>query len=205
MAYCSICDKAFKTVQSLASHRYVYHKDAKGGTQTATKSIQSATKSTHSATESTQSDIGTQMKYESPKRLAKQVNESTQADMECERPKRLPKQVNGSTQADIESDTDMEYERPKILTRQINIHTATSYPRLVKYLCKFIIEGDIPITKKHKKVLVPDADVIRRIAHGRVSEGQNVIREQVLQHDKTGDSALGKLLEIAINILQTMF
>ena len=176
MAYCSICDKAFKTVQSLASHRYAYHKDAKGGTQAATKSIQSATKSA-------QSDIATQLK--NPKRLSKQVNESTQTD--------------------FESDTDMEYERPKILTRQINIHTAASYPRLVKYLCKFIVEGDIPMTKKHVKVLKPEANVIRRIAHGRVSEGQNLIREQVRLHNKTGDSVLGKLLEIAINILQTMF
>ncbi len=167
MAHCSICDKKFKTVQSLASHRYVYH--AKRSTQTATKSIQSATKSA-------QSDIATQLK--SPKRLAKQV-ESTQAD----------------------SDTDME--RP--LTRQINIHTASSYPRLVKYLCKFLLEGDLPMTKKHSKVLKQDANVIRRIAHGRVAEGQNVIRKQVLLHNKTGDSALGKLLEIAINILQNMF
>ena len=160
MAYCSICDKTFKTVQSLASHRYVYH--AKRGTQTATKSAQS--------------DIATQLK--SPKRLAKQV-ESTQSD----------------------SDTDME----RSLTRQVNIHTASSYPRLVKYLCKFLLEGDLPMTKKHSRVLKQDANVIRRIAHGRVAEGQNVIRKQVLLHNKTGDSALGKLLEIAINILQNMF
>jgi len=72
-------------------------------------------------------------------------------------------------------------------------------------LCKFLLEGDLPMTKKHSKVLKQDANVIRRIAHGRVAEGQNVIRKQVLLHNKTGDSALGKLLEIAINILQNMF
>ena len=182
MAYCSVCDKAFKTVQSLASHRYAYHKDTKGDTQSDTKSAQSDNESTQSDNESV-----TQLNYESPKRS------------------RLSKQINKSTQADIESGTDMEYERPKRLSKQININTAVSFPKLVKYLCKFIIEGDLPLTKNHVKMLKPDACVIRQIAHGRVSERQKLIREQVLLHNETGDSALGKLLETAINILQTMF
>ena len=172
MPYCSVCDKAFKTVQSLASHRYVYHKDTKAATESDTNSAQSD--------ESTQSDIesGIQLKHESPKRS------------------RLSKQINEGAQANIDS--------PKRLSKRININTAASYPRLVKCLCKCFLQ-DLPSTKKQKICLKPNAAIIRQIAHGRVAEGQKLIHKQILLHNKTGDSALGKLLESVINILQSMF
>ena len=186
MAYCSICDKTFKTIQSLASHRYVYHK---AGTESETKNVESVIESTQSDGGSTRSDSEScsDMEYESPKR------------------NRLSKQINRSTQSDIKSGTQLKYKSLKRLTNKININTAASSPRLVKHLCKWIIEGDLPLTKKHIKILKPDAKVIREIAHGRVAEGQKLIHRQVLLHDETGDSALGKLLETAINILQMIF
>ncbi len=146
MAYCSICDKTFKTVQSLASHRYVYHKDVKPVKRT-------------------------------DNRVDTSLAETPPSEELEERPKRL----------------------------KINIKNAACYPKIVKWMCKCILQGDIPMTNDQKKLLKPEKEIVRQIAEARVAQGQKLIHKQIWKHHKKGDSALGKLLEVVTSTLEAMF
>ena len=146
MAYCSICDKTFKTVQSLASHRYVYHKDVKPVKRT-------------------------------DNRVDTSLAETPLSEELEEKPKRL----------------------------KINIKNAACYPKIVKWMCKCILQGDIPMTNDQKKLLKPEREIVRQIAEARVAQAQKLIHKQIRKHHKKGDSALGKLLEVVTSTLEAMF
>ncbi len=112
MAHCSICDKTFKTAQSLASHRYVYHKYIKNG----------------------------------PKETKPDLGESK--------------------------------------SRQLNINNAACYPKIVKWMCKCILQGDIPITNEQTKLLKPESEILRRIAKARFAQEKKLIHKQIRRHQK---------------------
>ena len=92
---------------------------------------------------------------------------------------------------------------PPQMSKRLKIRNAACYPKIVKWMCKCILQGDIPMTKEQKKLLKPESEILRQIAEARV--GQKLIRKQVRRHHKKGDSVLGKLLEVATSILGTMF
>ena len=186
MVHCLICNKDFASGNSLRSHRSRYHRQSDTNAKDSTESeenIQSSRFRRMNTDEKSQDS--TEEKSQSSRHVEETTNE------EDDEPHR-----------DTLSSKSKRRRRNEF---NINIVNAAKYPNLIHMLCKCILEGDIPMTKEQKKILKAEADIIRQIADAGEIQRQKLIRQQIRIHDKTGDSIVAKLIEVATTAIETLF
>ena len=89
--------------------------------------------------------------------------------------------------------------------KTVNIKNAADHTKLIKMLCKAVLDGTIRLPPHHIASLKPHAKFIRKIAHGKIKYGKMFIRKEVRRTKHKGGSILKTVLETVLPILTTLF
>ena len=87
----------------------------------------------------------------------------------------------------------------------INLTNAEKHVKLIKLLCKAVLNGTIQMQPQHVDILKPHGKFVRSIAEGGIKDGKVIIQKEVRRTKKTGGSVLKTFLETIIPILPSLF
>ena len=87
----------------------------------------------------------------------------------------------------------------------INLVNAEKHVKLIKLLCKAVLNGTIQMQPQHVAILKPHGNFVRNIAEGGIKDGKAIIQKEALASKKTGRSVLKTFLETIIPILPSLF
>ena len=205
MAYCSICAKDFKNSQTLATHKYRYHKKDVFDK----KSKQDSKPDSEESKQDNQADC-----QESKQESKRDIQES---DQESQQPK--------AKRIKLYSDVVERYdalERNKILkqlesmernildrfeekNKDIDVGKTINHQKLIMHLCRAVLDGSLPLSKPGIDSLKPHVSDLREIAHGSQKVRKNLIDNHIDQHGQTRGSMLNIILEGALTVLPKLF
>ena len=193
MAYCSICDKDFKNSQTLATHKYRYHK----------KDVFDKKSKQDSQADSQESKQDTEADSQQSKQ------DSEESDQESQQPKakrikmydalernKLLKQLES-----MERNILDRFEEKK----EIDVGKANNHQKLIMHLCRAVLDGSLPLSKPEMDSLKPHASDLREIAHGTQKVRKNLIDSHIDQHVQTGGSILNTILDGVLTVLPALF
>ena len=93
----------------------------------------------------------------------------------------------------------------KRIHKGINLVNAEKHVKLIKLLCKAVLNGTIQMQPQHVAILKPHGNFVRNIAEGGIKDGKAIIQKEALASKKTGRSVLKTFLETIIPILPSLF
>ena len=93
----------------------------------------------------------------------------------------------------------------KIIPKGINLANAEKHVKLIKLLCKAVLNGTIQMQPQQVDILKPHGNFVRNIAEGGIKDGKAIIQKEALASKKTGRSVLKTFLETIIPILPSLF
>ena len=93
----------------------------------------------------------------------------------------------------------------KRIPKGINLTNAEKHVKLIKLLCKAVLNGTIQIQSQHVNILKPHGNFVRKIAEGGIKDVKAIIQKEALASKKTGRSVLKTFLETIIPILPSLF
>lgn len=84
----------------------------------------------------------------------------------------------------------------------VNMNSAVAHAKLIKMLCKAVLNGTIPPHCTHP--LKPHATIIRKIAHGSIKDAEKTIRNEASKTYQKGGSILKTVLETILPIIPSL-
>ena len=93
----------------------------------------------------------------------------------------------------------------KRIPKGINLVNAEKHVKLIKLLCKAVLNGTIQMQPQHVAILKPHRNFVCNIAEGGIKDVKAIIQKEALASKKTGRSVLKTFLETIIPILPSLF
>lgn len=87
----------------------------------------------------------------------------------------------------------------------INLENAENHVKLIKLLCKSVLDGTIQLQPQHVDVLKPHRKFVRKIAQGRIKNVKAIVQKEALRIKQTRRSVLKTVLETVIPIIPSLF
>ena len=192
MHKCPICANEYKNSRSLASHTYICRKKTPDDKSKTLKSVVLNPITEAVTTQKTQrqedSNSDQSLEYgsyiEDNRKSGLNIDNWTQKDeLECQ------------------SDTHHivkrhEHRRTNKSKRATKIRNLADQAKLIKMLCKSILDGTIPLEPHYVSILKPHKIVVRKIAYNTMKEAKNVIQK--------GGRSLQTILETVVSILMSL-
>ena len=185
---CPTCQKQLANRRSLSTHKSRYHRNVER------KSLSQIDNESQTDESESNKSYDTNTDEHAPPRSDYEIDESCLDDA-IELAKR--------------TETTCRQERTKQIKnaneRTISIKNSMSHVKLIKLLCKGVLDGTIPLKHHHVVALKAIRGFVRKIAFAKIRNVKCYIEKEIGRDARCGDSNLKKLLRIVLPIIPSLF